>query len=142
LCLAVTRKEKERDSGAPKEKEKKERVIHTRVPAVLEEELKRFAENLRVPVSNLIRTVLEDAVTMADRASKRLSDKLAPHPLSMVLGFQPIKMNLDAPCAECAAPLHRGDDAFLGLTNLPGRHLFVCADCVPHVNKEKRNERE
>ena len=39
----------------------KERVIHTRVPALLEEELKRFAENLRMPVSNLVRAILEDA---------------------------------------------------------------------------------
>ena len=31
-------------------KGKKERVLHTRVPAVLERELKRFADNLRIPV--------------------------------------------------------------------------------------------
>ena len=45
---------------------KKERVLHTRVPAVLERELKRFADNLRVPVSNLVRTILEDALSVAD----------------------------------------------------------------------------
>jgi hypothetical protein len=37
---------------------RKERVLHTRVPAVLERELKRFADNLRIPVSNLVRTIL------------------------------------------------------------------------------------
>src|SRR4051812_8024500 len=55
---------------------RKEKVIHTRVPAVLEEELKRFADTLRIPVSNLIRTILEDAVTMADRAGGRVEDEL------------------------------------------------------------------
>ena len=55
---------------------KKERVIHTRVPAVLEEELKRFAENLRVPVSNLIRTILEDALAVADQAGHRVEREL------------------------------------------------------------------
>src|SRR5271166_3750848 len=49
---------------------KKERVLHTRVPAVLERELKRFADNLRVPVSNLVRTILEDAVSVADAATE------------------------------------------------------------------------
>ena len=33
---------------------KKERVLHTRVPEVLEEELKRLATNLRLPVSNVV----------------------------------------------------------------------------------------
>src|SRR5260370_17728385 len=59
-----------------KEREKKERVIHTRVPAVLEEELKRFATNLRVPVSNLIRIILEDALAMADQAGGRVEREL------------------------------------------------------------------
>jgi hypothetical protein len=54
----------------------KERVIHTRVPAVLEEELKRFADNLRVPVSNLIRTILEDALAVAEQAGHRVEREL------------------------------------------------------------------
>jgi hypothetical protein len=56
----------------PKGRTRKERVIHTRVPALLEEELKRFAEDLRVPVSNLIRTILEDALAAADQAGERV----------------------------------------------------------------------
>ncbi|MEZ4293932.1 MAG: hypothetical protein R3B70_03065 [Polyangiaceae bacterium] len=55
---------------------KKERVLHTRVPAVLERELKRFAENLRVPVSNLVRAILEDAVAAADAASESVEGRL------------------------------------------------------------------
>ena len=58
--------------GAPRGRTKKERVIHTRVPALLEEELKRFADDLRVPVSNLIRTILEDALAAADQAGERV----------------------------------------------------------------------
>jgi hypothetical protein len=60
----------------PAPKAKKERVIHTRVPALLEEELKRFAEDLRVPVSNLIRTILEDALAAADQAGERVEREL------------------------------------------------------------------
>ena len=55
---------------------KKERVLHTRVPAVLEKELKRLATNLRVPVSNVVRAILEDAVTVADVATKRTEAEL------------------------------------------------------------------
>ncbi|MBX3270974.1 MAG: hypothetical protein KF729_11985 [Sandaracinaceae bacterium] len=54
------RKRRSRDE-APKE-----RVLHTRVPVVLEDELKRLAKNLRVPVSNVVRAILEDAVDAVD----------------------------------------------------------------------------
>lgn len=64
--------------GAPDEapeveqdgKTRKERVLHTRVPAVLEQELKRLAHSLRVPVSNVVRTILEDAVDAMDAAGR------------------------------------------------------------------------
>lgn len=49
---------------------KKERVLHTRVPAVLEQELKRLAESWRIPVSNVVRTILEDAIDALDTAGR------------------------------------------------------------------------
>ena len=48
-----------------------ERVIHTRVPAVLEKEIKRLAQSLRVPVSNVVRAILEDAVAAVDRVGAK-----------------------------------------------------------------------
>ncbi len=45
---------------------KKERVLHTRVPAVLEGELKNLAESWRMPVSNVVRAILEDALDAMD----------------------------------------------------------------------------
>jgi hypothetical protein len=57
-------------------KPRKERVLHTRIPALLEEDLKTAAERLRVPVSNLVRTILEDAITAADRAGERVESGL------------------------------------------------------------------
>src|SRR4051794_20887955 len=69
-------RDKEKDKDEEGGEQRKERVIHTRVPAVLEQELKRLAENIRVPVSNLIRTILEDAVEMADRAGRGVEEEL------------------------------------------------------------------
>jgi len=54
----------------------KERVLHTRVPAVLEDELKRLAKNLRVPVSNVVRAILEDAVDAVDAMGGIAEDEL------------------------------------------------------------------
>ena len=62
----------DKDDAAPK----KERVLHTRVPAVLEEELKRLATSLRMPVSNLVRAVLEDAVDAVEVVGERAEGEL------------------------------------------------------------------
>jgi len=140
--------------------EKKERVLHTRVPAVLEAELKRFAQNLRVPVSNLVRTILEDAIVVADAAGDRVEErlrkaatqlqsererlrlKIKPDPLSDVYAFQEITIAQPASCAKCDVALHPGDHAHLGLIdpNVSGgiARVFVCDGCLPkHHNEEK-----
>lgn len=129
---------------------RKERVIHTRVPAVLEAELKRFADSLRVPVSNLIRTILEDAVAVADRAGQsverelltvaqrvgnereRMRDAVAKlDPLDGVYGFQPLVLHVRAFCARCSQALEPGAAAHLALSEAAGPRRFVCNNCVP-----------
>jgi hypothetical protein len=46
------------------ERARKEKVLHTRIPASLEEEIKRLADALAIPVSNLVRNILQDTVGM------------------------------------------------------------------------------
>lgn len=55
---------------------RKERVIHTRVPAVLDRELKHLATSLKLPVSNLVRAILEDALEAVDAVGKRAEGEL------------------------------------------------------------------
>src|SRR5215472_4756355 len=76
LTSAKAESERPSDSESRDKDDKKERVLHTRVPAVLESELKRFADNLRVPVSNLVRTILEDALEVADVATENVEGRL------------------------------------------------------------------
>jgi hypothetical protein len=66
--------DEERDEKEPSAK--KERVLHTRVPAVLEDELKRLATTLKMPVSNLVRAVLEDAVDAVEVVGERAEGQL------------------------------------------------------------------
>lgn len=129
---------------------KKERVLHTRVPAVLERELKRFADNLRVPVSNLVRTILEDAVSVADAATEnveerlkkaaktlekereRIKKKMEHDPLEGILAFQEVVLAMPARCAKCEKELARGVRANLAIGESPGHpRRFVCDECLP-----------
>jgi len=82
-----------RKSG-PNAHARKERVIHTRVPAPLEEELKRFAEELRIPVSNLIRTILEDALAAADQAGERVERGLRDSAARLAHGRDSLRRTL------------------------------------------------
>ncbi|HVH43325.1 MAG TPA: hypothetical protein VM925_13315 [Labilithrix sp.] len=131
---------------------RKERVLHTRVPAVLERELKRLAETLRVPVSNLVRAVLEDAVAVADHASENVETRLKTFassleherdklrrrvmrdPLDGVFAFQSVKLAQPTSCAKCKAELRRGESANLGLRDdarAGSSRVFVCDACLP-----------
>jgi hypothetical protein len=130
--------------------EKKERVLHTRIPAVLEAELKQAAKALRVPVSNLVRTILEDAIAVADRATGQVEERLnrvartvgsererirtkfeKRDPLAHVVAFQSVVVAAAAHCAKCDQALEAGDDAALAILDSPGPNLFVCSECMP-----------
>jgi hypothetical protein len=54
--------------------DRKERVLHTRISEQLSEDIRRFAEDLRVPASNLVRNVLEEVFTVVDGVSDDVSD--------------------------------------------------------------------
>ena len=127
---------------------RKDKVLHTRVPEVLEEELKALANSWRVPVSNVVRTLLEDAIDVMSAAERRaqtelrsLSDRLgAPArqpkapvpsraPLDGALGFSELKLATDSVCGVTGAALSEGDDALL-VHFADGRlPLVVSASC-------------
>ena len=159
--VETTRREPESGEDEARD-DKKERVLHTRVPAVLEAELKRFAQNLKVPVSNLVRTILEDALEVADAAGDRVEErlrkaatqlqsererlrrKLRADPLADVYAFQEVTLAQPTHCAKCDVELPKGAHAHLGLIE-PGTaggpsKVFVCAKCLPHVHEDSENQ--
>jgi hypothetical protein len=57
-------------------RQRKERVLHARISEQLADDIRRLADDLRVPVSNLVRNVLEEAFSAAQRVSVDLGDVL------------------------------------------------------------------
>lgn len=53
---------------------RKERVLHTRISDELSEDIRRFAEDLRVPASNLVRNVLEEVFSVVETVSDNVGD--------------------------------------------------------------------
>ena len=55
-------------------RERKERVLHTRISQQLAEDIGRMADDLRVPVSNLVRNVLEEVFSVVETVSDNVGD--------------------------------------------------------------------
>jgi hypothetical protein len=142
----VTRKKP--DDDEPDEPEKKERVIHTRVPESLEAHLRERAQELGMSVSNLVRNVLGNAfglvnnvvsdghaIARAARGEKKPAAAAPPTatPTSIddVLGWQPIVLGKNAVCVRCNAILPRGTDAAVGL----GTQLVACLTCLEELRR-------
>lgn len=148
MCHNVTRKRRApTDPPLPEdEPERKERVIHTRVPESLETHLRERAQDLGISVSNLVRNVLghafglvgdvvadSHAIAKAARGAKRPAPSLIPaNPATTiedVLGWQPIVLGKNAVCARCNALLPKGRDAAVGV----GTQLVVCPPCLEEL---------
>jgi hypothetical protein len=146
----------------------KERVLHTRVPVLLEEELKRLAESFRVPISNLVRTILQDAVAAAGAMGRVAEGELrgaaqrvarertrieeifgggspeaqgaAGPPLAGVIGFQPLILAKRTLCAVCGRDLVPGEQAMRGV-RADGSGAIVGAECVPRNDRAPERAR-
>ena len=134
------------DSERPR-RERKQRVLHTRISQQLAEDIGRMAEDLRVPVSNLVRNVLEEVFSVvetvtdnvgeliegvmdeAGRSRRRPAPAPRPDPPD-VLGWQPLILAREGSCADCAAPLARGEQAYVGVTAAGPSSHTLCADCL------------
>jgi hypothetical protein len=123
----------------------------------LERELKRFAEGLRIPVSNLVRTILEDAMSVADAATENVEDRLRravdhleheraklkkrvkSDPLAGVVAYQAVTLAQPAMCAKCQKDLAQGLQAHLGIREESPRkttqRVFVCDACLPQAGE-------
>jgi hypothetical protein len=124
-----------------KDDQKKERVIHTRVPESLETELRKRAEGLGMSVSNLVRNVLGHAFGLVDdvvadshaiaRAVRRQNPRVE------VVAWQSIVMAKHGACARCGAALRRGSAAALGVTGDGSPGPLVCTSCKENEDGDR-----
>jgi hypothetical protein len=139
----------------PDETEKKERVIHTRVPESLEAELRKRAGELGVSVSNLVRNVLghafglvgdvvadSHAIARAARGDREKAEAAtiaaapaAPPDPADVLAWQPIVLGKNAVCSRCNDLLPRGRDAAIGVAERGNGRVIVCTTCLEELRR-------
>jgi hypothetical protein len=123
---------------------RQERWLHTRISETLEDALKREARRRRLPVSLLVRNVLEGALDLVEDIVETSLHVGRGSREGDIYGWQELILNRAADCARCDAALDAGDGAYRGLRDRTGPPVFLCADCIgrlrrPAADREERS---
>jgi len=123
-------------TAGAREEERKDHVLQARVPPYLYHNLVAQARRLRVPVSNLIRNILEDSTRMVGNIvdggieiAEAISGGMGEEELSSVLGWQPMIANRRLACSRCGSRIEKGGGAFLSVGSPGSRAYVICEDC-------------
>ena len=140
--------------------QRKERVLHTRVPESLDRHLKTRARGLGLSVSTVVRNVLlntfglvEDIVTdstnialaltgedtSADGVGRRRRENLpaGDHAPNDVVAWQEAVLNVNAVCEQCNAVLLKGARAAIGVRERTGPRTILCQRCLDGVGASR-----
>ena len=135
--------------------QRKERVLHTRVPESLDRQLKTRARGLGLSVSTVVRNVLlntfglvEDIVTDSTNIALALTGEDTPAPAAgrrrrqdaadaggeaEVVAWQEAVLNVNAVCDQCNAVLRKGARAAIAVRERPGPRAILCPRCLGEV---------
>ena len=130
--------EKMRQKAMAMAMKRKEEYLGARVPKVLKDRVIAKADEMNIPVSLLIRRVLEEAFSDgAERPSEwtflktqevenkaNVVDKLAD-----IIGWKVMEVNQDRSCERCREPLPKGSEADLGFSASDNGYVIVCHTC-------------
>jgi hypothetical protein len=126
----------EGDPGGRPERERKDRVLQARVSPSLYDSLVAQARRLRVPVSNLVRNILEDSTRMVENIvdsgieiAEAIGKGMNEEDLSSVLGWQPMIANKRLACSHCGHPIRKGSEAFMSVGAAGSRTFVICEGC-------------
>lgn len=133
--------------------DRKERVIAARVPEALDDAIRRHATSLGLSVSNLVRNVLQNSLGLvgdivADSAEiarlargERQRDPAlfgsAPARSPRVIGWQEVRLAVNAVCEICNAVLPRGTQAAVGVLEGAGAVRLRCEKCIDQTPAEE-----
>jgi hypothetical protein len=148
------------DVAQPADEERKERVLHTRVPDSLDKHLKRRARSLGMSVSTVVRNVLlttfglvEDivqdgtdialAATGQEPAARRMRARVVAGATDSdeVVAWQDAVLNVNALCERCNAILPKGARASVGIRERPGPRAILCPSCLSGLARSGKARR-
>ncbi|MDH5300669.1 MAG: BrnA antitoxin family protein [Gammaproteobacteria bacterium] len=132
--IAAQEAERMRSNAAQRASKRKEDFLGARVPKELKERVMMRASELGIPVSLLIRKVLEDAFAEPGQALAQMADPIKCSAadrqtrLSSVLGWKSLELNRSHACDCCGQVLQAGNNVVMGVTPDNGM-MIICGAC-------------
>ncbi len=113
---------------------RKEEYLGARVPGELRAKVIARANDLGIPVSILIRNILEEAFPAAieEKVTKGPAEQASVIPemqFPNVIGWEQITLNRPMVCTSCAQLIQSGVRVTLGLTSPGDEHVILCNKC-------------
>ena len=149
---AINRAQAMRNQALSVAMKRKEEFLGARVPKELRDKVTARANEQGIPISILIRNILEEAFKTPASVDNTYADKLpqeaaAPaeptlgggaHPyvarFPAVLGWEMIRLNRQVDCSSCGKPLLPGTSVTLGVISgvvqAGATHIILCDRCV------------
>ena len=122
---------KQRDRAFATAMKRKEEYLGARVPKELRDRVIAKAKEQGIPVSILIRNILEDAFKDQPAAAPEVETPVSITPdrslLDSVLAWDSISLNKSINCSKCGKLLSAGDDALMGLGS--SSLVVICKSC-------------
>jgi len=123
-----------RDKARERAMRRKEEYLGARVPRELKEAVIAHASKLGIPVSILIRNILEEAFQVKEGAGGHdgtvgANDAGGEPQFPQVIGWEEIRLNRAMKCAACGSEAARGSMAMLGLAGPGEDHVILCGKC-------------
>ncbi|HFQ92224.1 MAG TPA: hypothetical protein ENK29_05030 [Chromatiales bacterium] len=123
-----------RDKARERAMRRKEEYLGARVPRELKEAVIAHASKLGIPVSILIRNILEEAFQVKEGAGKHdgtagANDAGGEPQFPQVIGWEEIRLNRAMTCAACGREAARGSMVMLGLAGPGEDHVILCGKC-------------
>ncbi len=137
---AVNRAQAMRDKALSDAMKRKEEFLGARVPKDLRDKVMDRAQGLGIPVSILIRNILEEAFrdqkpVVGRVPGQEVSQRAAQgtERFSSVLGWEMIRLNRQVDCSSCGRQLLPGVSVTLGLVSggvqAGATHIILCDQC-------------
>lgn len=116
---------------------RKEEYLGARVPRELKERVIRRAEELGIPVSILLRKVLEDAfgdqrggaAALQTVSEDRRNEAIGVRRYPAVLGWESIRLNKSVSCTGCGSELKAGKQIIMGVASPEEERILLCDIC-------------
>lgn len=112
---------------------RKQEYLGARVPKELRDRVTRYAQEMGIPVSILIRNTLEEAFGERIDPATPVMPGAATQPdrFSAVVGWERIQLHKTVVCSGCGVTLQQGTQQYLGLGS--PEPVVICDACKRRV---------